>query len=221
MTLLVALAFVPASAVSADAGQGLIGEGSSDDMSVTYTERQTGDSVLVITLNDVPSVRNVGVLVYSEEGHQKVSMIPTAKIFAVYIKDLQIGQYDVIVMNGQTETPIADCVLNVHERSSSTYVVMFDPNGGTGTMVPLTVTDGKVVLPENGFGAPSGMKFKEWSIDGSSFQPGAQVSITKDTTVHAVWESASSGLEGYILYIVIGILAVALIVVILILRRKV
>ena len=46
------------------------------------------------------------------------------------------------------------------------YKLVFDPNGGTGSMEPVTVSDGeKYKFPECGFEAPDGKVFSFWRID--------------------------------------------------------
>ena len=70
-----------------------------------------------------------------------------------------------------------------------TYTVKFAANGGSGSMKAQTVTEGeKLTLPENGFTAPEGKQFKAWDVGGKECAAGAQVAITANTTVKAVWE---------------------------------
>ena len=78
--------------------------------------------------------------------------------------------------------------------------VSFDPNGGSGTMDPVTVDYGATYLfPENGFTAPEGKRFAHWAIDsldgGTTAVPGGGLTILRGTTAYAVWEDipASSG----------------------------
>lgn len=44
------------------------------------------------------------------------------------------------------------------------------------------------MLPICGFAAPTGMKFKAWSVGGTEYQPGASIAIAADTTITAVWK---------------------------------
>lgn len=78
--------------------------------------------------------------------------------------------------------------------------VSFDPNGGSGTMDPVTVDYGATYLfPENGFTAPDGKRFAHWAIDsldgGTTAVPGGGLTILRGTTAYAVWEDipASTG----------------------------
>lgn len=64
--------------------------------------------------------------------------------------------------------------------------IVFDANGGTGTMDALYQT-GKVTLPTNGFTAPSGKKFKGWSLTPNG-ELITEVDVDKLVTVYAVWE---------------------------------
>ena len=78
--------------------------------------------------------------------------------------------------------------------------VTFHPNGGSGTMDPVTVDYGATYLfPENGFTAPEGKRFVCWAIDSpdgnTTSLPGGGLTILRVTTAYAVWEDipASSG----------------------------
>lgn len=78
--------------------------------------------------------------------------------------------------------------------------ITFDPNGGSGSMAPVTVDYGATYLfPENGFTAPEGKRFAHWAIDsldgGTTAVPGGGLTILRGTTAYAVWEDipASSG----------------------------
>lgn len=78
---------------------------------------------------------------------------------------------------------------------SGPYMVNFSSNGGTGTMAPVTTTDGRYVLPANGFTAPADQEFKGWSLLPSSaiLQPGNTIYIdgpaNSSVTVSAIWEA--------------------------------
>ena len=78
--------------------------------------------------------------------------------------------------------------------------VSFDPNGGSGSMDPVTVDYGATYLfPENGFTAPEGKRFAHWAIDSldgdTTAVPGGGLTILRVTTAYAVWEDipASTG----------------------------
>ena len=78
--------------------------------------------------------------------------------------------------------------------------VSFDPNGGSGSMDPVTVDYGATYLfPENGFTAPEGKRFAHWAIDSldgdTTAVPGGELTILRGTTAYAVWEDipASTG----------------------------
>ena len=81
-----------------------------------------------------------------------------------------------------------------------TLSVSFDPNGGSGSMDPVTVDYGTTYLfPENGFTAPEGKRFAHWAIDSldgdTTAVPGGGLTILRGTTAYAVWEDipASTG----------------------------
>lgn len=70
------------------------------------------------------------------------------------------------------------------------YTVRFDANGGSGNMDALkNVTAGVVVLPDNGFTPPSGMKFKGWSESSAGeVIAGTEYTVADDVTLYAIWE---------------------------------
>jgi len=65
--------------------------------------------------------------------------------------------------------------------------VTFNAGGGKGTMAAVTVETGTYTLPQNGFNAPEGKKFKAWSVGGRELAPGSKITLTANTTVTALW----------------------------------
>lgn len=66
--------------------------------------------------------------------------------------------------------------------------VSFDANGGSGEMKPEVVpTDKKYPLPKCPFAPPEGMAFFMWEINGVRHMENAEVDITGDVTVKAIW----------------------------------
>lgn len=66
--------------------------------------------------------------------------------------------------------------------------VSFDANGGTGTMTSAFAdASGAYTLPENGFTAPDGKRFKCWSVNGTEMAVGDIITLTENITVTAVW----------------------------------
>ena len=82
-----------------------------------------------------------------------------------------------------------------------TYAVAFDANGGTGMPFSVAVLSGGYELPPCGYGAPEGMQFKAWLLDGVEYAPGATIEVNSDLTVVALWEpdpnGSTSGSAGY------------------------
>ena len=72
------------------------------------------------------------------------------------------------------------------------YTVSFAANGGTGTMPDASGISGDYTLPENGFAAPEGKRFRGWAIraDGAVI-PGASITVSGDTTLYAIWAELS------------------------------
>ena len=74
------------------------------------------------------------------------------------------------------------------------YSVVFDANGGTGEMQSSDGLYGSFILPENGFTAPNGKKFKGWSLsENGEVIEETTILVQKDTTLYAVWEDEGSG----------------------------
>ena len=69
----------------------------------------------------------------------------------------------------------------------TTYTLTFDANSGSGTMEPIADLTGEHTLPANEFTAPTGKKFKGWSLttDGAIV---TKVDMTENRTVYAIWE---------------------------------
>ena len=71
------------------------------------------------------------------------------------------------------------------------YIVSFDANGGSGSMVDETDQLGGYVLPECTFTAPNGKQFKCWaegSATGTQFESGYEYGVATDVTFYAIWE---------------------------------
>ncbi|MBQ9521357.1 MAG: InlB B-repeat-containing protein, partial [Oscillospiraceae bacterium] len=105
----------------------------------------------------------------------------------------QFKAWDVNGTEVQPNTPVeitADTTVKAvwEDIPAVTYTVTFDANGGSGSMDNMKAEQGKkLTLPANGFTAPEGQQFKAWDVNGAEYQPEAQVDITADTTVKAVW----------------------------------
>ncbi len=72
------------------------------------------------------------------------------------------------------------------------YIVSYNENGGSGTMVGDVIEKGGTfTLEACTYTAPEGKRFKAWaigSVNGDQKQPGDQITITAETYVYAVWE---------------------------------
>lgn len=103
-------------------------------------------------------------------------------------------------INGGTFSGAITGTGTIVEDAVVKLTVSFDPNGGSGSMDPVTVDYGATYLfPENGFTAPEGKRFVRWAIDSpdgnTTSLPGGGLTIFQGTTAYAVWEDipASSG----------------------------
>ena len=103
-------------------------------------------------------------------------------------------------INGGTFSGAITGTGNIAADAVVKLTVSFDPNGGSGSMDPVTVDYGATYLfPENGFTAPEGKRFAHWAIDSldgdTTAVPGGGLKILRVTTAYAVWEDipASTG----------------------------
>ena len=86
------------------------------------------------------------------------------------------------------DTPITDSMTLYAKWTENKYTLTFDANGGSGTMTPIADLTGEHTLPANEFTAPTGKKFKGWSLttDGAIV---TKVDMTENRTVYAIWEN--------------------------------
>ena len=76
----------------------------------------------------------------------------------------------------------------------TTFTVSFHPNGGSGTMEPVTVpADTVYTLPACAFTPPPGQEFDCWYLGTTRFAPGDQIKVDCDAEFVALWKSAESG----------------------------
>ena len=76
------------------------------------------------------------------------------------------------------------------------WIVTLDADNGSSETVEIRVIKGdKLTLPECTFDAPTGATFYGWSIGEEVYSEKEEISITKDTTVKALW-AVSSGTAG-------------------------
>ena len=73
------------------------------------------------------------------------------------------------------------------------YMVSYNANGGSGTMVgDMVEENGKFTLENCTYIALEGYKFKAWaigSVNGEQKQTGEQITITAETYIYAIWEA--------------------------------
>ena len=112
--------------------------------------------------------------------------------------DLAAGSYTLKVFseqyNGDKQTDYASDFIDIDLTVLYviTYTVTFDPNGGSGTMVPQTFTEGVAQnLTPNTF-TREGFTFIGWNTaadgSGTSFADGASVTASGNATLYAQWQ---------------------------------
>lgn len=71
-----------------------------------------------------------------------------------------------------------------------TATVSYDANKGTGKMDGKKLNKGsKYKILGNAFTAPENQEFDTWEIDGKKVAAGTEITVTKDTTVKALWKT--------------------------------
>ena len=84
----------------------------------------------------------------------------------------------------------ADVILYAKWEKEKEPVIIFNANGGSGTMKEQSVPKGVLIgLRENTFTAPDGYLFSHWNTqaDGNGLSYYDSIKITKDTTLYAQW----------------------------------
>ena len=94
---------------------------------------------------------------------------------------------------GDKITVSANTVVTAIWENIPEYIVSYNANGGSGTMVgDMVEENGKFTLENCTYIAPEGYKFKAWaigSVNGEQKQPGEQITITGETYIYAIWEA--------------------------------
>ena len=86
-----------------------------------------------------------------------------------------------------------EVIFAVPAAQPNEYIVSYNANGGSGTMVgDMVEENGKFTLENCTYIAPEGYQFKAWaigSVNGEQKQPGEQITITAETYIYAIWEA--------------------------------
>ena len=88
----------------------------------------------------------------------------------------------------------------VKDNGDGTYTVIaqanvtYDPNSGTGTMTGGKLDVGTTLtLPSCTLTAPAGKHFAGWEVNGSTYAPGATLTLSGDLNLKALWASHYGG----------------------------
>lgn len=182
--LVLMLLVVPVSlAEGSDAATTLYGYGHGDGIDVSYS---SDDGYVVIELTQKPK-DYVTFSFVSATDEQTVFNIEPQMEYNIDVATLKEEQYLVFLVLESTGALVAQCDMFV----SSDIVLFYSSAGGTGTMTPTKADDsGKVTIASCTFTPPGSAKFSHWSINGTSYQPGQTITITKVTEAVAVWDGA-------------------------------
>lgn len=193
VVLLLILALIPYQ--SAQAEPAGAGQGEGEGIQVIYSPNGDGMGTLYITMQDPPA-QEVSVFVYSGTDSHKVENFKAAHRFNVEIPELMNETYHLMVAITSTSEIVAECDILFGTMTT----IVFDANGGTGFMSPISLEPGsKFTLPSNEFTAPEGMQFAGWSVVSGvegEYQPGNTIYPEGQTTVKAIWSDLTPGPAG-------------------------
>lgn len=78
------------------------------------------------------------------------------------------------------------------EEEAAIYIVSFDPNGGSGSMDDVAVTDAEgdgesYALPDCSYAAPEGTEFDRWKVGNDTYSTGEEIALDGDIVAVAQW----------------------------------
>ena len=154
-----------------------------DHLEATYSESIVAGNVLDTSKMTIKLFYNDGS--YDTKGKNQAS-------FKIGTTDLTIDSY-VFNTTGNIEVTVtseeksATMIVNV-----TGYQVVFNSNGGTGSMVGAKDKFGAYELPACTFTAPEGKQFLKWaegSASGTQYNAGANYNVTNNVTFYALWSN--------------------------------
>jgi len=101
------------------------------------------------------------------------------------IGDSMYNAGDVVIID--TDTTVTAVWTQAEPLS---YTVVYNGNGGRGTMAPQTGVSGDFILPNCGYTAPTGKQFKAYYVNGVYYQPGDVIDVKANTVVWIYWKNA-------------------------------
>ncbi|MDO5714867.1 MAG: S-layer homology domain-containing protein [Tissierellia bacterium] len=80
------------------------------------------------------------------------------------------------------------------DPTPKTYTIIFQGNGGSGTMDVQKVIENTVFkLPKSTFIPPKGYIFQGWLVDGVEKETGDEVKVASDMVIKVIWKKVTSG----------------------------
>ena len=110
------------------------------------------------------------------------------------VTGLSDGIYLVRVKAQGTVLASASASVSVAAYAVPTFTVSFASGGGSGSMTPVSgISAGTAFnLPDPLFGAPGGMTFDCWSIEGTDYGAGAPYTVNGNVTATAKWKASTA-----------------------------
>ncbi len=189
-----------------------------DEVTITYTSGLTGDDVTDPSLNNTRTEQitigsdytvhdNDGWTNYVRPGYRFVSWkVAAPKVTGLSLLDNIVARFTgpatvgQTFVGGDTITSMDDSITLEAQWEEVKYSITYDANGATSGTVP---TDNKeysynetATVKDNGDLAKSGAVFKNWNThpngNGTAYAPNAQITMTEDVTLYAIWEAEPS-----------------------------
>ncbi len=156
------------------------------NVSGTVTSAGSESAIVEVTLTNVDneSISYVRLLVGNSTSYSIDGVMPGT--YTLRVTKAKNVTYEETITVGE-ENVVKDVELELAEVTEF-YILSFAANGGTGTMADVIDTISEYTLPDNGFTAPSGKKFKCWSVGGVEKNVGDKIALTADIVVTAIWE---------------------------------
>ena len=167
-------------------GDLVAGEFAGKIVGAVYRDEKSGE----ITLDKLYAIDNVELSSFSSNDnvYNGITVSSSDAVTQAFYEDILGWDFDTVWKMDATisQYPILQ-QLSTPEPVEE-YTILFNANGGTGSMTSATVSAGDTyTLPECTFTAPDGQKFEAWLIGSTEYKPGDYYTPTASITVKAVW----------------------------------
>ena len=153
------------------------------------TSKINGNSIFLPAAGDSGNLGAVGMGSFGEYCSSSLNTNESYDAYKLYFTEYYVGSSYYDRYRGLSVRPVL--------RIGFTYNVIFDSNGGEGTMPTIAIYQAELLsIPENKFTRP-GYEFIGWNTKadgtGTSYADGQSISIIANTTLYAQWKDKISG----------------------------